>query len=1262
MARTKQTARYITHNYTHNHVCGLYFILPGRPVTERLYLPQLSLAVNANIISSTSRTTLTQTFVNPRSDPIPELRYTFPLYDGVSVVGFVCTINGDRVIRGVVKERAEAKETYKAAVDRGETAGLLEQLPEASDVFTTTIGNVPANATLKVDITYLGELKHDAELDGIRFTIPTRIAPRYGSYPGQLLETSAVDTKAGISIVVDVEMPNGSNVKNVQSPSHPISVTLGNTSVGAASGADMSLQKASATLALSTAELGDDFVLQVVATNTGNPIAVLETHPTLANHRALMTTLVPKFNLPSSRPEIVFLCDRSGSMSGKIPGLKTALHLFLKSLPVGVKFNICSFGSHHHFLFPDGSRTYDASTLEEATRYVDLFDSNFGGTDIYRPMADVFKKRYTDMDLEVFLLTDGEIWDQAALFELLNKQIAESEGRIRVFSLGIGSDVSHALIEGVAAAGNGFSQCVGDNESMNSKVVRMLKASLTPHVKDYTLEVKYAKEVDSDSDSDFELVEKVMDALAIDVKDPETKAEAPKKTISLFDPSVDPDVEMTDASTDNSAGGKYSHLPPVSEPKFLQAPFKIPPLYPFSRTTVYLLLSPETAQKQPKSVVLRGTTPYGPVELEIPVTVLADKGETIHQLAARKAVKELEEGRGWIYHAKDAKDAGGALLKDKYPGRFQDMVEREAVRLGVTFQIGGKWCSFVAVEANEGTPDKPEQQKEKEKSARYSSYTPSSVIAPPPPPPGGPSFQMMALASAPCPAPPPALQGAPAPSPKMARGGGGFGSFGFGSASRSRDRDSSSSRSSSGLFSLGGRKEKREEQGLGESLKKKSARAPTPSPPRMLEFSAEAHSEEVEESDDDCGYALFDSDSPPRPPLPASAMQFLAKTESEGGRARGRQQQQQQQQDYANLAATRSWIGSWKWEEQLLVLLGLAKKEGGFEPPAGLGGKTDRAATALVLVFLAERGAEGGWKRTILSFPGISLTGSAHVSAAVWDPYNSDPRPGAGASRRDWVSVLANSAQPWLLDDLGGDVSGERELIKWDVGKQAVAWRVGLESVTKGRYGGFQDVEHDRWGRTYIMGTYPGTILRVDRDGSGLTEWSVPEPLPPTRQKGWSGVAVVRETGGETMLAVDGDGRIYRFDLREEKGTAVHVPMWPEVLYNDTDAIYLPPMYGGKVLLVASVYTGIQVLRSEDRQWTTADYLGTIPIPSGELYEGAFWVSSVQMGSSSVFMVLFYSSDVQPGALAGNKTEFPFRDITDDINALLWNESRRGRS
>ncbi|KAK1780616.1 von Willebrand factor type A domain-containing protein [Copromyces sp. CBS 386.78] len=715
---------------SHGHVTGLYYTEPlNEWHLQRRYLPHLELSVYTHIVGSSSRTTLTQTYVNPSVEKsIPELRYTFPLYDGVSVVGFVCTINGDRVIRGVVKEKSQARKVYQEAVDRGETAGLLEQLPNASDVFTTTVGNVPAGASLKVEITYLGELKNDAGVDGIRYTIPTSVAPRYGDFPGTLLDAPQAVTKSGIQITVDVETPNGSNIKSIQSPSHPISVTIGNTSSGAAAGTDVSLQKASATLCLGTAELAQDFILQVVATNTGNPIALLETHPDIPQQRALMATLVPKFNLPSSRPEIVFVCDRSGSMGGaRIEGLKSALRIFLKSIPVGAKFNICSFGSRHEFLFPDGSRSYDQESLSRAMEYTNWMQADFGGTEMYRPVEAAFEKRYKDMELEVFLLTDGEIWDQERLFIMINKKVSESKGAIRLFTLGIGNDVSHALIEGVARAGNGFAQSVTDDEKMNAKVVRMLKAGLTPHIKDYTLEIKYdkASEVEAKSknaggddleiDDDFEIVEKVHDSLAIRLAEDKTSGGAdkpaePVKPISLFNPSADLDTEMPDADIDTSSGGKYSHVPSVPEPKILQAPFAIPPLYPFIRTTVYLLLSPGTTQKTPKSVVLRATSVHGPLELEIPVAVLEQKGQTIHQLAARKAVQELEEGRGWLYHAKDSEDPEQKLLKEKYEGRFSDMVEREAVRLGVTFQVGSKWCSYVAVEEKDRTEHEVRQQ------------------------------------------------------------------------------------------------------------------------------------------------------------------------------------------------------------------------------------------------------------------------------------------------------------------------------------------------------------------------------------------------------------------------------------------------------------------------------------------------------------------------------------------------------------------------
>ncbi|KAK1764986.1 von Willebrand factor type A domain-containing protein [Phialemonium atrogriseum] len=907
-------------------ICGFHYVDSYLSV---VYLAQVSLSAHCTIVGSTSRTTLTQTFVNHSKQNVSELRYTFPIYDGVSVVGFTCTINNDRVIRGVVKERGEARTDYQEARERGETAGLLEGLPASADVFTTSVANVPAGAEIKVELVYLGELKHDAEVDGIRFTIPTAIAPRYSEL--QLQQTSAISTNVaalgGIHIVVDAEMPSGCNIKNIQSPSHPISVTLGNTSAGEAAGAEMSLQKASATISFSKAELDKDFILQVVATNTGDPIAILETHPTIPNHRALMATLVPRFNLPSIRPEVVFVCDRSGSMGigNKIPNLKSALHIFLKSLPVGVKFNICSFGTSHEFLFKSGSTTYDAESLDKAMKYVDKFDANFGGTEMYEPIENVIKKRYKDMPLQIVLLTDGEIWNQERLITMINKQVGESQGEIRIFTLGIGESVSHSLIEGVARAGNGFSQAVGGNENMSTKVVRMLKASLTPLVKDYTLEVKYGSDPEQDADDDFEIVEKVMDTLSIDV--PETPVsdqampDAPKKPISLFDTTVDPDVDMTNPSLDSTAKGKYSAVPPVPQPKLLQTPFDIPPLYPFSRTTIYLLLSAETSQRTPKSVVLRGTSVHGPLELEIPVAVLPAKGETIHQLAARSAVRELEGGRGWIFHAKDAAAAAdGALLRDRYPGRFPDMVERAAVHLGVQFGVAGRWCSFVAV----GDKD------DDERPAGDAAQDPGHLIRVPVPASAFPRSRR----------PGPSLDGA-------FGGGGGGGGVLFAAASAGVDTRSSSSSSHAGL-----------------------SRPYASAGPRMKKLQQNAQMMVMR---------------PPPPPAPAIRMpQGFGGMFDDGGSSRGYPADRHDDNDsgmaegdggpvavgFDAIVARQSFDGSWAWDEALLRAMGIepaamrAGLRGEGELERLLGSQPAGLATAVVLAFLESELADrkGEWE------------------------------------------------------------------------------------------------------------------------------------------------------------------------------------------------------------------------------------------------------------------------------------------------------------
>lgn len=597
-----------------------------------------------------------------------------------------------------MKEAAKARKTYHDAVLQGETAGLFEQLSHASDVFRTRLGNIPAGESVFVEIAYVGELKQDAEVDGIRFTLPTMIASRYGTQSRSdiLKRATPVQEKGGIEITVDASMAEGSVIRSIQSPTHAINVTMGNLSTSTDSDSDTAMHQASATLSLETTALDKDFVLIIVAKDTGTPKALLETHPTIPNQRALMVTLVPNFSLPPTRPEIVFVADRSGSMQYSIPTLISALKVFLKSLPVGVMFNICSFGFTYSFLWPK-SRAYSNDSLAEAMAHVEQFEADFGGTETFKALSATIENRCRDVACEVMLLTDGQIYNQTEVFSYLNQQVRVSEAGLRVFTLGIGNGVSHALVEGIARAGNGFAQTVGSGERLDKKVIRMLKGALSPHIKDCELEIEYGT-TETEDDS-FEIVERVTESLKVLVTEDSAKSkqESSQKPILFFDTDSRPGTIEVPPSAGNDKVDPYAHLPTISVPNLLQSPSAVPQLFSFSRTVIYIILSPETVQEIPKSVILRGKSPHGPLELKISVETVSQHCQMIHQLAARKVIQELEESSGWIF---DARDETRTLIKERFPSRFAEIVEREAVRLGTRFQVSGKWCSFVAVSEN----------------------------------------------------------------------------------------------------------------------------------------------------------------------------------------------------------------------------------------------------------------------------------------------------------------------------------------------------------------------------------------------------------------------------------------------------------------------------------------------------------------------------------------------------------------------------------
>jgi len=275
----------------------------------------------------------------------------------------------------------------------------------------------------------------------------------------------------------------------------------------------------------------------------------------------------------------------------------------------------------------------------------------------------------------------------------------------------------------------------------------------------------------------------------------------------------------------------------------------------------------------------------------------------------------------------------------------------------------------------------------------------------------------------------------------------------------------------------------------------------------------------------------------------------------------------------------------------------------------------------------------------VLEIPGTSHTGSQHIGGVAWDRHTG------------LVTILTDAAAPW--ETSGANVSGDHLVIKYDAVRKETLWTANLSDVTHEFYGGFQDVETDRRGNTYVVGSWPGTVLRVGRGGRGVKPWYLPVPMPKTTEVGFGGLAAV--LGTEVLLSVDGKGGLWRFDMREEMGRPVAVPVVGEVRYKFNDAVYLPPKYEGRVLLNAVGPDGVQVFRSSDKSWRRAENLGTIPHRKGPEYNGSVVTAMVQIGEpGAIYTILgFWDLPWVEGTVAGNRTRFPMPDITGDVEALL---------
>jgi len=614
--------------------------------TAILRLPLLQVSLDVNVVNTTSRTILTHRFSNDNDEAITEATYSFPLYNGSTVVSFTCWIGGVTIVSSV-ESRTKAQEEYQAAVSRKDVAvHLKEYTPE---IFETNLGNIPARTDVRIEIMYVNELKPDFGGEGVLVTIPTSIAPRYGNPPEGYTQdgNSSLKSHNGMDIRIGVSTPVP--IRKLESRTHPISVEIGSAAhpvstntfgdFAAGTAAVDDNRRAQATLSHNTPVLERDFVLLISVRGPGlfTPRAVMESCPQYPNSSAIRVAFKPQnlffgqLRQDSFKAEVIFVADRSGSMKSKITSLRRALGIFLQSIPQdGFHFNIASFGTDCNLLWPQ-SKSYNQNTLNAAHQHLATFAADRGGTEILSALEKVVESRLTNTGLptEILILTDGEVWEVDETIEFVRETREKLGDRIRFFALGIGDAVSHELVEGIGRYGGGFADVLAVNSpgSWDTRVVKMLKGALSP------------------SSWNCQIIPK----------------------------------------TDKGKGKQVAAG--TTKKLFINVPYKIPPLFDNVYATTYLFI--EDSNTQYESVTVHGTSSTGQTAtVDIPIERVAVSTPMILHLAAKAMLIDMESGRSQIHEEtipqlKLSKSAANAH------------VQRKGEQLGKKWSITGKWTSFV---------------------------------------------------------------------------------------------------------------------------------------------------------------------------------------------------------------------------------------------------------------------------------------------------------------------------------------------------------------------------------------------------------------------------------------------------------------------------------------------------------------------------------------------------------------------------------------
>ncbi len=415
--------------------------------------------ITGDVIGKFGTFEIEQTYLNNTKDVL-EVGYTFPIVETATVVGFEIHV-GDKVLKGVCKEKEEAKKEYTQNLVKGNSSYLMEQ--EFDNVFKISVGKIDKNEEVTVKINYID--KFEIVDNTIKILMPTLVTPKYKSTVTENLKYGKVGYTIDFNINIDKKLKR----KRISCLSHEINL-IDEDGVEKVTVLDYDMSK--------------DFRLEIELKKELLSSAI--TSKTVDGKDLVYLSFMPEIEdeYSDKGKEFIFIVDTSGSMMGdKMNQTKHAVQECLKQLEEKDKLNIIDFNSDYKVMNFDSVKC-TSKNMKMAEGFVERMYAT-GGTEILEPVK--FALDGKSENKIVLLFTDGQVGNENEIIDYVNNNIQSA----RLFAFGIDTNVNSSFIKNMSRVGGGKAELIMPNQKIDESIIRTFARIQSPLVEN--LEIDYGE-------------------------------------------------------------------------------------------------------------------------------------------------------------------------------------------------------------------------------------------------------------------------------------------------------------------------------------------------------------------------------------------------------------------------------------------------------------------------------------------------------------------------------------------------------------------------------------------------------------------------------------------------------------------------------------------------------------------------------------------------------------------------------------------------